>query len=375
MRKAFLLKISRLALFLIFLFVGLCHASEEEDAINELLAKSLAVDTSEASINSQTDFLKSKQNQEDADVEAQLKDIERDYLNKIDATATKSKQDDLANSLKNDNGLSRHNAANDIKEFAGKNLASKKKVQQDVSSFLKTTKSSGQQDLGGLLPEDNSIKVENSAFEAQDMGEAVSKLSMIDGMKNNLEKNNDGSVSLFKGENLSCDKINLPGVKNCCDLSGFLLNVIGGECPAHVKEVLAPAVHREGRCRQIGWYCAKRKSKWVGGGCFRDRQTFCCYKSNLARIFQEIAHHQLNISWGSPQHPNCGPLDPKTFSKLNFDDPYAKKLLQGLMGDINNNAHKYINNMNTNAVKSSAEITNKIKDLQDRISDYFKDPE
>lgn len=373
MQKISLLKISVCGLFLIFLFSGLCMASEEEDAINELISQSLAMDMSENETKSKTDFLSSEKDQESADVESQLKDIERDYLAKIDSIAVGQKDDDLANNLVENDKKSLHLAAKHAKDFATKDSGNKKGTQQDVSDFVRDTSSSSKEDLSGFILKD-SAKTEDLGFEAHDLGEAVAKLSMIDGMKNNIEQNKDGSVALFKGECLTCEKEYGSDIKNCCNLTGIFKNIVGPRCPRHVTEVLVPAVVRDKRCHQVSdFYCIARYPWYLGKGCRKWRKTFCCYQSNLGRIFQQIAHHQLGISWGNGDHPNCGPLDPKTFSKLNFDDPYAKKLLQEeLVGGINNNASKYIDNTNVQTAKSSAEITNKIKALQDRISDYFK---
>mgnify|MGYP006324988749 FL=1 len=126
---------------------------------------------------------------------------------------------------------------------------------------------------------------------------------------------------------------------------------------------------RDRRCVQVGGSGAKggwyRVSKGV------KRKSFCCYQSRLARIFQQIAHHQLGISWGTPEQPNCGPLDPSTFGRLNFDDPFARNLLKELVEEASVNAQKYANNANAK-LANSADLSEKVKSLQDRIGAYYE---
>jgi len=107
------------------------------------------------------------------------------------------------------------------------------------------------------------------------------------------------------------------------------------------------------------------------GKCRKWRKSYCCYQGRLARIFQQIAHHQLGISWGTPEQPSCGPLDPRTFGKLNFDEPYARNLLKELVIDATVNAQKYADSANSK-LANSADLNEKVKALQDRIGAYYE---
>ena len=190
-------------------------------------------------------------------------------------------------------------------------------------------------------------------------------------MKNNLERQPDGSVLLFKGENLSCEKEYGSDIKNCCRLEGFLRNVVGPKCPRHVKEVLAPAVIRERRCHELpGWHCIARYP--VIRKCRKWKKSFCCYQSNLGKIFQEIAHHQLGISWGSAEHPNCAPLDPKMFARLKLDDPHARALLRELVDSAQHNEQQYRDKVSVNISENNADVMHKVKAMQERIAEYYK---
>ena len=209
----------------------------------------------------------------------------------------------------------------------------------------------------------------NDGFEVEDFGNAVAQLSMVEELRKNIVREGDGNVLLFKGDRLTCDKFIASDIKNCCNFKGVLKNIIGHECSKETKEILAPAVVRDRRCVQVGGSGAKggwyRVSKGV------KRKSFCCYQSRLARIFQQIAHHQLGISWGTPEQPNCGPLDPSTFGRLNFDDPFARNLLKELVEEASVNAQKYANNANAK-LANSADLSEKVKSLQDRIGAYYE---
>jgi len=208
----------------------------------------------------------------------------------------------------------------------------------------------------------------NDGFDLDDFGSAVAQLSMVEELKKNIIREDGESVLLFKGEQLTCDKDWGSDIKNCCNLKGIFKNIIGHRCPKEVEEILAPAVIRQKRCVEVdGWQCIARAL----GKCRKWRKSFCCYQGRLARIFQQIAHHQLGISWGTPEQPNCGPLDPRTFGKLNFDEPYARNLLKELVDEATVNAQKYADNANSK-LANSADLNEKVKALQSRIGAYYE---
>lgn len=218
----------------------------------------------------------------------------------------------------------------------------------------------------GLSSESN-IGV-NDGFDAQDFGNAVAQLSMVEELKKNIVRGDGENILLFKGDRLTCDKDWGSDIKNCCNLKGIFKNIIGHRCPKEVEEILAPAVVRQKRCVEVaGWQCIAKTM----GKCRKWRKSFCCYQGRLARIFQQIAHHQLGISWGSAESPNCGPLDPRTFSKLNFDEPFARNLLKELVDEATVNAQKYADNANAK-LANSADLNEKVKALQDRIGTYYE---
>lgn len=372
MRVMYFPKFNFILLVIASLLALTAYADDVDDAVNELHEKSKGY-TAESHMGSINDFLKEQPKDSSEDIAAQLRDIESDYKNKIDAHALNQKNDALANNLANKRTKGQDLVVKHVEVGTAENSKSRKETQQDVASFQAAT--TPKEDVSDFANSGRKTKSEDASFETEDFGDVVSNLSMVDVMKDNLERPQDNpdpqkndKVLLFKGENLSCDRIKIGKIKDCCDMSGILRNIVGGKCPAHVKEVLAPAVHRENRCYEIGRHCEKK----IVGRCFRERQTYCCYKSNLAKIFQEIAHDQLGISWGSSRSPNCDPLDPKIFTKLNFEEENAKNLLKGLVKNAQDNAQQYHDKANANVTTNEAEIMHKVTEMQKRIAEYFK---
>jgi conjugal transfer mating pair stabilization protein TraN len=207
-------------------------------------------------------------------------------------------------------------------------------------------------------------------FTGDDFAEAIGKFSLVKEMQKDLigDSSDPEGVRVFNGKDMSCDIEFGSGIKNCCRLKGLLMNVIGSHCPRHVTEVLAPAVVREKRCQLIEEkYCVARTL----GICRKWRSTYCCFNSKLARVFQQIAHLQLGISWGSGETPNCGSLSPRDFERLNFDAPEA----QNLLAEIINDAQGSIENnfqLAQQKLQARAQLTERVKEMQTKLSEHMQ---
>lgn len=64
----------------------------------------------------------------------------------------------------------------------------------------------------------------------------------------------------------------------------------------------------------IGSYC---KSEFLGA-CIEKRETYCMFKSPLSRILQEQVRHQLALSWGTPEDPQCQGLTIEQFAEVDW---------------------------------------------------------
>jgi conjugal transfer mating pair stabilization protein TraN len=228
----------------------------------------------------------------------------------------------------------------------------------------------------GLVADSNGLTVKigtdplvGETFNGEAFAEAVGKFNLVKEMKKGLmpDPNDPEGVRVFNGAAKSCDIDFGSGIKNCCRLKGIFLNLIGPSCPGDVKEVLAPAVVRDHRCQLIEEkYCIK-KTVW---GCRKWRTTYCCFNSKLGRVFQQIAHIQLGIPWGSGEAPNCGSLSPRDFEKLNFDAPEAQSLLAEIINDAQANIDTNFQ-LAQQKLAARANLTERIKEMQTNLSTHM----
>ncbi len=63
--------------------------------------------------------------------------------------------------------------------------------------------------------------------------------------------------------------------------------------------------------------------------CVKKQETYCCFKSILARIIQEQGRPQIGRSWGTPESPDCEGLrvaevQAMDFSRMDFSEFYAE---------------------------------------------------
>jgi hypothetical protein len=203
-------------------------------------------------------------------------------------------------------------------------------------------------------------------YEAGDFGEAVTHFSALTEMGKKLQDELDGILgdpanpSVFHGKCSQC-RVNIGSFfRDCCKLKGVLQGLLG-QCNEEEKK-LAVAAIRNKRCVKVeGRYCHKKNL----GICVEKRDSYCCYGSQLARIIQEIAHHQLNIPWGTAEHPNCSSLTAEQLSRLDFDTPYAQQKLAEIMAEVQATAQEKFQ-LVQNAVAQMGDMQEKISSLSDK---------
>lgn len=202
-------------------------------------------------------------------------------------------------------------------------------------------------------------EVVREAYGTEDFAQAAAHLNMLNEIK--VPADRDGLI--FQGEPKRCD-IRLG--QDCCNFKGALKDLWAGGCDkAHTEEMVSAVVKKQ-RCHLVeARRCVSRYPK-PHRGCRKRQDTYCCFKSKLARIFQEIAHAQLNVSWGDGENPNCGPLDPRDFSQLNFDTPLAQSLLAEVVAEAFANADNHGNAAQSHLV-AKMNLTENVKGLQARM--------
>ena len=245
--------------------------------------------------------------------------------------------------------------------------------------FEQTFECPGANFQNGVVVTDGSLKIGAGAdpmtgdtFGGEDFAEAIGKFNLVKEMRKDLVPEPPDQVRVFKGQPLSCDIDFGSGIKNCCRLKGLLMNVMGSKCPKDVTDTLAPAVVKDKRCQLIEEkYCIKEIKVGVAKICRKWRTTYCCFNSKLAKIFQQIAHIQLGISWGTGESPNCGSLSPADFVKLNFDAPEAQGLLAEVINEVHANAEQSMQ-LAQQRLAARANLTERVKEMQVGLTDHMK---
>ncbi|MEM4440926.1 MAG: conjugal transfer protein TraN, partial [Desulfurococcaceae archaeon] len=92
------------------------------------------------------------------------------------------------------------------------------------------------------------------------------------------------------------------------------------------EEKALKKMREAGLCVYVGKYCSNRLRALGVRICLEEKRAYCCFNSNLARIFQQCARSQLGISWGSGKNPNCRGLTVEEFSSVDLSNPRCQQL-------------------------------------------------
>lgn len=214
--------------------------------------------------------------------------------------------------------------------------------------------------LGGVC--DTSERTQHNDF-----AESISNLAALTAMKsdeidgckcpNGRKTCEPGEVDttnckLFTGSAKQCSKTLQ---YNCCSEKGFLRKPFG--CDDQEKDLVI--ARKAGLCHWIGSRKGKNLKKIM------KYESYCCFKSKLAKIIQIGGREQLDIGWGDKRNPNCRALSLEeirkiNFSKLDFSDmfndfkekAYAKA--ESMKQDMQNNSElvrRKVNNFYGGAAK------------------------
>jgi hypothetical protein len=200
-------------------------------------------------------------------------------------------------------------------------------------------------------------------YNALDMGESITSFSAMKAISSPMKDSLGGigqnsNPTVMQGK---CQRCSIKGgsfIHDCCNLRGIAEGLLGG-CKQEEKD-LANASIKDKRCHLIQEkYCSKRKLTV----CLERKTAYCCYGSQMAKIIQEIAHQQLNLSWGEGDKPNCTSLTADQLSRLDFNSPFARGKLSELVSEYQ-----------TAGAKNASQFKNKVGDLQAKLSQQYKNP-
>lgn len=141
-----------------------------------------------------------------------------------------------------------------------------------------------------------------------DFQKSISALSTV----NAAAKEFDGNI-IFTGHHKTCNS-DVIGFANCCKDDGWGFDIHLAQCSQEEKELGKAKENKQ--TVYIGSYCDKDAL----GFCITHRKAYCVFSSNLDRIIQQQGRQgQLNISFGTGEHPNCRGITPDELQRINFD--------------------------------------------------------
>lgn len=104
--------------------------------------------------------------------------------------------------------------------------------------------------------------------------------------------------------------------KDCCGCNGWGVSIGLTGCDEDSRVV--SKLRGEGKCVQVGTYCAEYINVGLAKFCLRKKTVFCCFGNKFAKLLQEQGKSQLGLNFGSPESPNCRGFTPEELSKIDF---------------------------------------------------------
>lgn len=222
-------------------------------------------------------------------------------------------------------------------------------------------------DLEGSVVTLKESNEDPGSYAASEFGDALTQFSILKEMNNEMKdglgglRGNPDNPSVFHGQCQRCTIKLGSHFQDCCKLKGIFRG-----CRESEKK-LATAAVKDKRCHKVqGKYCTKK----VLGVCVEQKEAYCCYGSQMAKIIQEIAHQQLNLPWGTGEEPNCGSLTAEQLSRLDFNTPFSTQQLSGLIGEYQATAQDKFNRVQ-GAVSVVGDMKARAKALQQNLERHF----
>ena len=166
-----------------------------------------------------------------------------------------------------------------------------------------------------------------AAFEPNnEFASSIAELSIFGAMQKEID---GGLNNLFRGQNNQCRKTGF-GVKDCCEkLGGWAVDFNLTGCNEE-ERLLAEKRHNK-LCHEIGTYKTSKELLVIP----KQKTSFCCFTSKLARILHEEGRKQLpHMGWGDAESPNCRGFTVEELSRLNFERMNLSELFSDVMQKV-----------------------------------------
>lgn len=154
----------------------------------------------------------------------------------------------------------------------------------------------------------------DSSYESdKDMIQALGYLAILEEARKEMDGTE--SINIFKGGAFACTRFPL-SFKDCCGCGGWGVSMGLSGCDEDSKVV--GRLRGEGKCIQLGTFCAEHVRVGFAKFCLRKKTVFCCFGTKFAKLLQEQGKSQLGMNFGSPQEPNCRGFTPEELSRIDF---------------------------------------------------------
>lgn len=161
----------------------------------------------------------------------------------------------------------------------------------------------------------------------QDLGLALSKLSIFREMAKEMDKLDPPTV--FRGQGRKCSRTTL-NFQDCCGGGGWGENLkLSTQCSAEELQLQQD----KPKCTYVGSYCAERDP--ILKICLKKNFSYCCFGSKIAKLFQEQGRRQLGVDWGSAEHPDCRPLTLDEIQRIDFSQIDLSSLFEEMRPRLN----------------------------------------
>ncbi|MDR3156101.1 MAG: conjugal transfer protein TraN, partial [Holosporaceae bacterium] len=170
----------------------------------------------------------------------------------------------------------------------------------------------------------------DSSFESdKDMIQALGYLSILEAARKEFD--GTANIQIFKGKSHSCTRFPL-SFKDCCGSRGWGEKLGLSNCDHDSKEV--GKLRDQGKCVQIGSFCAEKINVGLAKFCLRKKTVYCCFGSKFAKLLQEQGKHQLGQNFGSPEQPNCRGFSAEELSRIDFSHLDLSEIIEEVMSNF-----------------------------------------
>ncbi|MDB2550475.1 conjugal transfer protein TraN [Rickettsiales bacterium] len=168
-----------------------------------------------------------------------------------------------------------------------------------------------------------------------DFGNAISNMKMLEEAGDDFI--ND-PLSIFTGQANSCNQDKL-SYNNCCKAGGWGDDIGLGGCSYNEEKLQLQSKNKQ--CIYVGAHCSKK----ILGKCVKNKHSYCCFNSKIAKLIQEQGKPQIGKSFGNSNSPNCSGLTQSDISNIDFSKMDFSQITADIISTTNPHNSQEFNNL------------------------------